>query len=148
MTNVHYCVAVVMRAHSCMTIVHVVAETAAGQQPELVDTCNAATAITYPPPACLHTNLPTGWLACLQIQSWTPQLVLGPLWQAPANALVCVFWCAALLICPLYMGGMVQVRARSMQLLTRRCAVLQVQHQPAPPPKLSLSASERVCGAR
>jgi hypothetical protein len=47
-----------------------------------------------------------------QVQSWTPQLVLKPLRQSPANALVALLWCSLLVVCPLFLGGMVQVRGR------------------------------------
>lgn len=39
-----------------------------------------------------------------QIQSWCPQLVLGPLRQAPANKYVAVLWAGILLFVPLGLG--------------------------------------------
>ncbi|GFR40340.1 hypothetical protein Agub_g882, partial [Astrephomene gubernaculifera] len=43
-----------------------------------------------------------------QFQSWTPQLVLTPLRQMPANKYVAVAWNAALVATPLFMGLMLQ----------------------------------------
>ncbi|PNH11053.1 hypothetical protein TSOC_002123 [Tetrabaena socialis] len=43
-----------------------------------------------------------------QVQSWTPQLVLSPLKQAPANKYVAVLWNALLVVTPLFMGCMLQ----------------------------------------
>ena len=48
--------------------------------------------------------------SCVQVQSWTPQLILKPLKQSPANSLVALLWCTILIACPLFMGGMLQVR--------------------------------------
>ena len=58
--------------------------------------------------------LPHVLVACavVQVQSWTPQLILQPLRQAPANGLVALLWCTLLIACPLFMGGMMQVRSR------------------------------------
>lgn len=39
-----------------------------------------------------------------QIQSWCPQLVLGPLKQAPANKYVAMLWAGILLLVPLGLG--------------------------------------------
>lgn len=44
----------------------------------------------------------------LQFQSWTPQLILGPLKQSPANGPAAMLWCAVLVVFPVFMGGMVQ----------------------------------------
>eukprot|EP00198_Chlamydomonas_reinhardtii_P012711 XP_001702048.1 predicted protein [Chlamydomonas reinhardtii] len=43
-----------------------------------------------------------------QVQSWTPQLVLQPLRQSPANKYVAVLWNLLLVLCPLFMGLMLQ----------------------------------------
>ncbi|KAG2496544.1 hypothetical protein HYH03_005367 [Edaphochlamys debaryana] len=43
-----------------------------------------------------------------QLQSWTPQLVLSPLKQAPANKYVAVLWNIVLVFTPLFMGIMLQ----------------------------------------
>jgi hypothetical protein len=42
--------------------------------------------------------------SCLQVQSWSPQLILGPLRQAPANKHVAVLWAAILAVLPAVMG--------------------------------------------
>ena len=47
--------------------------------------------------------------SCLQFQSWTPQLLLTPLRQMPANKWVNVFWCSMLVIAPVYLGTVLQV---------------------------------------
>lgn len=39
-----------------------------------------------------------------QIQSWTPQLVLGPLRQSPPNKWHAYVWCAGLVVCPMALG--------------------------------------------
>ncbi|KXZ56081.1 hypothetical protein GPECTOR_2g963 [Gonium pectorale] len=44
-----------------------------------------------------------------QVQSWTPQMVLTPLRQMPANKYVAVFWNVLLVATPLFMGLMLQV---------------------------------------
>jgi hypothetical protein len=38
------------------------------------------------------------------MQSWTPQLVLGPLKQAPPNKWVAALWCGILTAVPLILG--------------------------------------------
>jgi hypothetical protein len=43
-----------------------------------------------------------------QVQSWCPQLVLGPLRQSPPNKLHSMVWVAVLSACPLFMGGFLQ----------------------------------------
>ena len=43
-----------------------------------------------------------------QVQAYTPQLITKPLRQEPANSLVAAFWCFVLLICPLFLGSMMQ----------------------------------------
>ncbi|KAG2434394.1 hypothetical protein HYH02_012406 [Chlamydomonas schloesseri] len=43
-----------------------------------------------------------------QVQSWTPQLVLQPLRQSPANKYVAVLWNLLLVLTPLFMGLMLQ----------------------------------------
>ncbi|GLC44908.1 hypothetical protein PLESTB_001687900 [Pleodorina starrii] len=43
-----------------------------------------------------------------QVQSWTPQMVLQPLKQAPANKYVAVLWNLLLVATPLFMGLMLQ----------------------------------------
>ena len=40
----------------------------------------------------------------VQVQSWSPQLILGPLRQAPANKHVAVLWAAVLAVLPAVMG--------------------------------------------
>ncbi|GIL57757.1 hypothetical protein Vafri_12905 [Volvox africanus] len=44
-----------------------------------------------------------------QVQSWTPQLVLAPMKQAPANKYVAVLWNVLLVATPLFMGLMLQL---------------------------------------
>ncbi|KIZ03603.1 major facilitator transporter [Monoraphidium neglectum] len=40
-----------------------------------------------------------------QVQSWTPQAVLQPLRQSPANKYVALLWNAALVLCPAYLAA-------------------------------------------
>ena len=56
------------------------------------------------------------WLLCadavmcqrrVQVQSWSPQLILGPLRQAPANKHVAVLWAGALAVLPAVMGPVI-----------------------------------------
>ncbi|KAI8476376.1 MAG: hypothetical protein J3K34DRAFT_463952 [Monoraphidium minutum] len=42
-----------------------------------------------------------------QVQSWTPQAVLQPLRQSPANKYVALLWDAALVLCPSYLAAIV-----------------------------------------
>ncbi len=51
----------------------------------------------------------------LKVQAYTPQVALKPLKQSPANSLVALFWCTVLILCPLFMGGMTQVRGFQVQ---------------------------------
>lgn len=61
-----------------------------------------------------NTHIPpaTAPMLCLQIwiivygqmQSWTPQLILGPLKQAPPNKWVAALWCGILTVVPLSLG--------------------------------------------
>ncbi|EFJ45585.1 hypothetical protein VOLCADRAFT_105876 [Volvox carteri f. nagariensis] len=44
-----------------------------------------------------------------QVQSWTPQMVLSPLKQTPANKYVAVLWNVLLVATPLFMGLMLQL---------------------------------------
>ncbi len=47
-----------------------------------------------------------GWIICYgQIQSWTPQLVLQPLRQSPANKYVELLWNGILVVCPAVMAA-------------------------------------------
>lgn len=39
-----------------------------------------------------------------QMQSWTPQLILGPLKQSPPNKWVAALWCGVLTVVPLSLG--------------------------------------------
>lgn len=48
-----------------------------------------------------------GRRAAAQIQSWTPQLVLSPLRQSPANKWGEVLWNALLTACPLWIGAVI-----------------------------------------
>lgn len=71
-----------------------------------------------PSPAC--GPLPA---ATPQVQSWTPQLVLGPLRQSPANKWAALLWCGVLVAAPTFMGGMVQVRFFPIQRVTPLMAI-------------------------
>lgn len=52
-------------------------------------------------PACS----PQVWIIIYgQMQSWTPQLVLGPLKQSPPNKWVAALWCGILTVVPLTLG--------------------------------------------
>jgi hypothetical protein len=42
-----------------------------------------------------------------QIQSWSPQLILGPLRQAPANKHVALLWAAVLAVLPMTLGPVI-----------------------------------------
>ena len=65
-----------------------------------------------PAALCLLCLLRLLCLLCLQIwiivygqmQSWTPQLILGPLKQAPPNKWVAALWCGILTVVPLTLG--------------------------------------------
>lgn len=43
----------------------------------------------------------------MQVQSWSPQLILGPLRQAPANKHVAVLWAGLLALLPAIMGPII-----------------------------------------
>ncbi|KAG1676174.1 hypothetical protein FOA52_005015 [Chlamydomonas sp. UWO 241] len=43
-----------------------------------------------------------------QFQAWSPQLILSPLRQMPANKYTALLWCALLVGVPLYLGGTIQ----------------------------------------
>ena len=46
--------------------------------------------------------------SCAQVQSWTPQLFLGPLKQMPANKHVAVLWNTLLVATPFFMAVVIQ----------------------------------------
>lgn len=60
---------------------------------------------THMPACCLCCPCAQIWIIIYgQMQSWTPQLVLGPLKQAPPNKWVAALWCGILTAVPLTLG--------------------------------------------
>ncbi|NP_001171775.1 major facilitator superfamily-like [Saccoglossus kowalevskii] len=50
-----------------------------------------------------------GWIIIYgQVQSWSPQLLLKPLRQSPANKWVCALWGFILIVCPVFLGCFLQ----------------------------------------
>jgi hypothetical protein len=89
----------------------------------------------------LVTSPMTHTLPWAQIQSWTPQLVLTPLRQMPANKYVAVVWNALLVVAPLCMAAVLQFGT------TFRCAPRRPL-LPAPARRLHcVQAGRRGCSA-
>ena len=63
-----------------------------------------ATQTPIPPATAPVLRLQIWIIVYGQMQSWTPQLILGPLKQAPPNKWVAALWCGILTVVPLSLG--------------------------------------------